>query len=124
VPLPLLGTLLARSSVRSERPATPVDPSSERWSDVDVVETGAALTCQRTGVTHDPDHVARLIAELGRRAIYDPRLGPAPFEVPTGAKLVSISTDPDIGPCSEEERDGTLTRRREDEGLEEFAARV
>jgi hypothetical protein len=44
--------------------------------------------------------------------------------VPTGAKLVSISTDPDIGPCSEEERDGTLTRRREDEGLEEFAARV
>jgi hypothetical protein len=61
---------------------------------------------------------------LGRAVIYDPRWGLLRFEMPTGAKLVSVSTELDIGPCSEEERGGTLGRPREDEGPEEFAARV
>jgi hypothetical protein len=75
-------------------------------------------------VTHDPDHVGRLVAELGSRAVYDPRWGLLRFEEPAGARLISVSTDPEIGPCSDEERGGTLTRPREDEGPEEFAARV
>jgi len=74
--------------------------------------------------THDPDHVARLIAALGTRAIYDPRWGLLRFEEPTRGNLVSVSTDLNIGPCSEEERGGTVTRPRDDEDAEEFTARV
>ena len=74
--------------------------------------------------THDPDRVARLVTDLGSSAIYDPRWGLLRFEEPTRSNLISVSTNPDIGPCSPEERGGTVTRPREDEDLEEFAARV
>ena len=74
--------------------------------------------------SHDPEDVAWLIAELGSRAVYDPRWGLLRFEVPTGAMLVSVSEKPEIGPCSAKERGGTMTRPHEDETAEEFAARV
>lgn len=73
---------------------------------------------------HEPDQVERLVAKLGSKAIYDPRWGLLRFEVPTGAMLVSVSTDPEIGPCSEEERGGAITRPSEGEASGETAARV
>jgi hypothetical protein len=60
-----------------------------------VSDDGEELTL----ATHDPGHVARLVAELGSGVIYDPRWGLLRFEVPEGAMLVSVSRDPAIGPC-------------------------